>query len=206
MSKARLIYVYDPMCSWCWGYKNTWKKLEEKLAGLVKVDYRVGGLAPDSVEPMALSMQQFLQQTWQRIAVQTGAQFNFDFWHQCQPKRSTYPACRAMLVARLFNNERAMLETIQNGYYLNAKNPSEITTLADFATSIDIPKDEFIRLIKSEEIEQQLQSELNFVHQLPIQGFPSLVLEIDQQYFAIAIDYQSEKTTYQQILNYLNKS
>lgn len=205
MSDTQLIYVYDPMCSWCWGYKNTWQRLQEKLVDVVDIDYRVGGLAPDSNEPMALSMQQFLQQTWHRIAEQTGAQFNFDFWQQCQPKRSTYAACRAILVARSYNKEHEMLEAIQHGYYLNAQNPSELNTLAEFATLLAIPKDEFMRLIQSDEIEQQLQNELNFVRQLPIQGFPSLVLKVQQQYFSIAIDYQNVAPAYQQILNYLNK-
>ena len=203
MNNSKLIYVYDPMCSWCWGYKNTWQKLQEKLATIIDIEYRVGGLAPDSNETMPLPMQQFLQQTWQRIASQTGADFNFDFWQQCQPKRSTYPACRAVMVARQYDKEQAMLEAIQHGYYLNAKNPSQLSTLANIAESINIPQSDFIRLIQSDKVEQQLQNELNFVHQLPIQGFPSLVLEIEQQYFAIAIDYQNENTTYQQILSQL---
>lgn len=205
MTNNKLIYIYDPMCSWCWGYKNSWQKLQAELAGIVDIDYRVGGLAPDSNEPMPLPMQQFLQQTWQRIANQTGAHFNFDFWQQCQPKRSTYPACRAILAARHYNKEQAMLEAIQHGYYLQAENPSELSTLCKFAAAINIPENEFVKLIQSEKLEQQLQSELNYVHQLPIQGFPSLVLKIGQQHFAIAIDYLNADTSYQQILHYLNK-
>jgi len=205
MNSSKLVYVYDPMCSWCWGYKKTWQKLQTRLAGLIDIEYRVGGLAPDTSEPMPLSMQQFLQQTWQRIAHQTGADFNFDFWKHCQPKRTTYPACRAALVARRYDKEQAMLEAIQHGYYLNAQNPSEINCLIGFAVSINIPKDEFIHLLQSKEIEQQLQNELHYVHRLPVQGFPSLVLISGQQIFSIAVDYQNEKTTYHQVLNHLNK-
>ena len=29
-----------------------------------------------------------------------GVRFNFDFWTHCTPKRSTYPACRAVIAAR----------------------------------------------------------------------------------------------------------
>ena len=76
-----------------------------KTAGCVNTDklsieYKVGGLAPDSDEPMPLDMQQFLQQTWHRIEQQLGTKFNHDFWHTAQPRRSTYPACRAVLVAK----------------------------------------------------------------------------------------------------------
>ena len=37
---------------------------------------------------------------WQDVATTTGAEFNFDFWKLCKPRRSTYPACRAVLAAR----------------------------------------------------------------------------------------------------------
>lgn len=55
-----LYYVYDPMCSWCWGYAPTWHKLKAALEGSgVMVKYQLGGLAADSNEPMPLEMQDF---------------------------------------------------------------------------------------------------------------------------------------------------
>ncbi len=126
MSKAILYYVYDPMCSWCWGYHDTWEKLQALLktqfANKLEIQTLLGGLAPDTNEPMPGELQVFLQQTWSRIHEQLGTQFNFDFWTKCQPKRSTYPACRAVLVARQQGLEKAMDEAIQQAYYLQAKN------------------------------------------------------------------------------------
>ena len=79
-NNTQLIYVYDPMCSWCWGFKECWQKIQAALADELEIIYKVGGLAADSDQPMPEHMQLFLQQTWQRISVQTGAKFNFDFW------------------------------------------------------------------------------------------------------------------------------
>jgi len=40
----------------------------------------LGGLAPDSDQPMPEQMQRYLQQTWQRFQqVVPGTRFNFDF-------------------------------------------------------------------------------------------------------------------------------
>ena len=149
---AKLIYVYDPMCSWCWGYRESWLKLREALGDKLAIKYKVGGLAPDSDEPMPKAMQQFLQQTWQRIEQQLGAKFNHDFWLNTQPRRSTYPACRAVLVARQYNKELEMLYAIQKAYYLNAQNPSDISTLANLAEQIGLAKNTFITEIQSEKI------------------------------------------------------
>ena len=40
---AKLIYVYDPMCSWCWGYRESWLKLREALGDKLAIEYKVGG-------------------------------------------------------------------------------------------------------------------------------------------------------------------
>lgn len=115
--KPTLTYVYDPMCSWCWGYRPTWELLKGNLRGVVSIQYCLGGLAPDCDQVMQDDMQQVLQQTWRKISQQLGTQFNFDFWQHCQPKRSTYNACRAVIVARTQNLEQEMYLAIQQGYY-----------------------------------------------------------------------------------------
>ena len=63
-TKPILYYVYDPMCSWCWGYRPTWLTLQKNLESIVEVTSLVGGLAEDSDVPMPEQMKGFLQQTW----------------------------------------------------------------------------------------------------------------------------------------------
>ena len=203
-SSTQLIYVYDPMCSWCWGFKECWQKIYAELASELDIVYKVGGLAADSDQPMPENMQRFLQQTWQRIAAQTGARFNFDFWKNCQPRRSTYPACRAVIAARQFDKEQAMLQRIQQGYYLQAQNPSDLSTLVSFAQQLNLDSDVFLARMQSAELEQQLQQELAYVQQLPIQGFPSLVLRHQQQYHAIAVNYTDADDVINRIRAVLN--
>ncbi|MCQ8880260.1 DsbA family protein [Pseudoalteromonas shioyasakiensis] len=200
---ARLIYVYDPMCSWCWGYRETWLKLQVALGDKLAIDYKVGGLAPDSDEPMPIDMQQFLQQTWLRIEQQLGTPFNHEFWHTAKPRRSTYPACRAVIVARQHEKEQEMLYAIQKAYYLNAQNPSDISTLAILAEQIGVEKSTFIKEIESENIHSLLMAEINQARSLPIQGFPSLVIENKGNYHAIPVNYLDWESTYQQIVSHI---
>ena len=200
---AKLIYVYDPMCSWCWGFRETWLKLQAAIGDKLAIEYKVGGLAPDSDEPMRKEMQQFLQQTWQRIEQQLGTPFNHEFWHTAQPRRSTYPACRAVLVARQQNKEQEMLYAIQKAYYLDAQNPSDISTLASLAEQLGLEKNAFLKEIESEKINSLLMDEINQARSLPIQGFPSLVHENKGLYAAVPVNYQDWQSTYQQILSHI---
>ncbi|AZG74771.1 DsbA family protein [Shewanella livingstonensis] len=199
MPNATLYYVHDPMCSWCWGYRPTWDTLQAQLlqqfGQQLNIKYLVGGLAPDSELPMPQPMQQMLQQTWHKINQQLGTEFNHDFWQQCQPKRSTYPACRATIVARQYGLEQQMINAIQQAYYLNARNPSDVATLVAIATQLGIPADLFDEQLSAVQTEDQLIKEINLARQLPIQGFPSLVLMVDNNAYPIRLDYHQWQTS-----------
>ncbi|WP_068547410.1 DsbA family protein [Thalassotalea crassostreae] len=203
MNKPILYYVYDPMCSWCWGYNPTWHKLQQKLSPLVDIQYLVGGLAPDSDEPMADDMKAFLQHTWRRISAQLGTEFNFDFWRDCQPRRSTYPACRATLIARNHNLEQEMYLAIQQAYYLKAKNPSDLSTLTKIAKGLGLNEADFVKKMASESLNNQLRDEIRLARAMPINGFPSLVLAINGNKYPIVIDYLNWKVSYDDVIKRL---
>jgi len=140
---STLYYIHDPMCSWCWGYRPAWQRLKAGLPAQVRTENLLGGLAPDNEQPMAPEQQRAIQGHWRRIQEMLGTEFNFDFWANCQPRRDTYKACRAVVVAAAGGLEEEMIEAIQRGYYLRAMNPSEPETLAKLAGEIGLDVMEF---------------------------------------------------------------
>lgn len=173
-----LYYIYDPMCSWCWGFKPVWDRVKAALSERLAIVYVLGGLAPETDVPMPQAMRVHLQQTWHRISQVCGVPFNFDFWMQNTPRRSTYPACKAALVAREYGKELAMYERIQRFYYLEAGNPSLYENLYDLAEELGIPRQAFMDRIHSVELDRLFREELMFAEQLGAQGYPSLVLRV----------------------------
>ncbi len=195
-----LYYVHDPMCSWCWGFKPTWTEIKTKLPEQVELKYLLGGLAPDSNEPMPETMQSDIAGYWRRIQQHIpGTEFNFDFWDKCEPRRSTYPACRAVIAARQQNPdlELEMIEKIQYAYYMDAKNPSDDSTLISLATDLGLDKDQFEKDLNALETQQQLESEMMLGRQIGAQGFPSMILVKDQQAQYLPLDYNSAEKTLQ---------
>ena len=178
--KAVLYYLYDPMCSWCWGFKPVWDEVKARLQNEVSIIYVVGGLAPETQVPMDAEMQTYLQQTWRKVTENTGVTFNHDFWTLNTPKRSTYPACKAALVARQYGLELEMYEAIQRLYYQQAGNPSEYENLYRLAEGLGLERLQFIEQIHSNEITALLQHEIMLAEQLGAQGLPSLVLVRDE--------------------------
>ena len=198
-----LFYVHDPMCSWCWGFKPVLEELLHNLPQTVTVKRVLGGLAPDSDAPMPEAMQQMLQQTWQRIQASIpGTEFNYDFWTENQPKRSTWPSCRAVLAAARQNPEleSPMISAIQEAYYLQARNPSETSTLVALADEIGCDTAQFAGYLHSDAARAELDKHRRTAHQLGAQGFPGLIFANERnEACPIAVDYHDAASMIEQI-------
>ncbi len=198
MASTTLYHCFDPMCSFCWAFRPSWDQFKQQLPKAiqqpVEIVNLVGGLAPDSDDPMPEAMQRKLQGIWRHIAHSiAGTPFNFDFWEQCQPRRSTYPTCRAILACRELAPEKEddLLFGIQSAYYLCAKNPSNLDTLIEVASHMGIEANDFADQISGDDIEIKLQLELQFARSLGMNSFPSLVLKNNDSYWNIPIDYHN---------------
>jgi putative protein-disulfide isomerase len=196
-----LYHVHDPMCSWCYAFKPTLDELRKNLDTNIKIQHVVGGLAKHSDEIMPEDMQDKIQNIWFEIEKTVGTKFNHDFWNKCLPRRSTYLACQATMLARYDNKEDEMIEAIQKAYYQNAQNPSDASTLIKLAKQIGMDEKKFEEDLKSEKIENDLQNELNFRRSIHVRAFPSLVLKYKKELYPINIKFNDYKSMLDQINN-----
>jgi putative protein-disulfide isomerase len=232
-NQAKLFYIHDPMCAWCWGFRPSWQQLKDFLKEKypqLRIEYVAGGLAPDTDQPMPIETQRMIQDHWYRIKDLLGTEFNFDFWLNNEPRRSTYNACRAVIAAYQIGQkiplddttsqhsnfseklQDEMMLAIQRGYYQRALNPSDLPILMLLfdevmqALSLDMTwVSEFQKMMTSAELHQQLIQQVGLARQLTTQGFPSLVLLSDQaQYHSITVDYQNWQSMADQVQAHLN--
>ena len=176
--------------------------LQRDLPRAVEVAYLVGGLAPDTLEPMPVSTRQMVQQAWRRIEQTVpGVHFNWAFWLQNTPMRSTYPACRAVLAAKKLraDAELEMIRAIQAAYYQQAKNPSLLETLQACAQAVGLSAYAFSEAIASLEIEQQLQRDMQRARSMGAYSYPSLRLAYKDSVLPIAIDYCEHRNMLREI-------
>jgi putative protein-disulfide isomerase len=174
-----LYYVADPMCSWCWGFQPILTQVKAALPNEVPLVYVMGGLARDSDEPMPDEIQSYVKGAWRQVTAETGVSFNWDFWEVCQPRRSTYPSCRAFYAAKAQREEAGVLmfEAVQRAYYQEARNPSDIETLIAVAGEFGLDVNRFEADLKSDTIEKEMQDGFNVRRSLNANEFPSLVMQ-----------------------------
>ena len=194
------------MCSWCWAYRPSMLLLRKKLPDEIQWQNVLGGLAPDSDQPMPEQTRLMVRNHWRKIESTLGTKFNFDFWTKNQPRRDTYKACRAVIAASRQHAEESMIESIQNAYYLRALNPSDPLILASLADELGLDQGLFMKDFGSAKTETELARQLLLRDRLGVRSFPSLVLEHQSAITRIRHDYQDYRTSLAEIQSRLSQS
>ena len=193
------------MCSWCYGFAAALEQLQQGLPDGVILARLLGGLAPDTDEPMSMEMRASIRSNWKCIEQPvSGVVFNYDFWKHCMPRRSTYPACRAVIAAREQGEplDMAMTKAIQQAYYQQARNPSDDMTLIELADELGLDTARFIRSLNSAQTRQRLQHEIMLASEMGVASYPSLRLQSgDRDYRKIEIDYQQAEPMLEAVRN-----
>ncbi len=208
LMKPTLYYTHDPMCSWCWGFEPMRRQLFDRLPHNLHVTRLLGGLAADTDQPMAEEMRAYIQHAWHEIEQKVaGKHFNFDFWRACQPRRATWPACRAVIAARRQGEEydEKMTTAIQTAYYTQARNPSDDATLIELADELGLNLTDFTVALNSDETQRELLSEMELTTELAALSFPSLLLKMESSVRTIPINYTQSDNMHHLITRILDE-
>nr|WP_059391600.1 DsbA family protein [Pseudomonas toyotomiensis] len=189
---SRLLYVMDPMCSWCWGFAPVVEALAEQAAAAdVPLQILVGGLRRDQVAIDAAARVRYLGY-WQAVNASTGQLFDFERGLPEGMVYDTEPACRALVTARNLDAQSAwtLLKLIQQAFYTEGADVTQASVLVQLAEQAGIPRIEFAEAFDSQAMEDATAADFTWVQDLGIAGFPTLLAERDSQLALLTNGYQ----------------
>jgi putative protein-disulfide isomerase len=189
---SRLLYVMDPMCSWCWGFAPVAEALAEQAAAAgVPLQLVVGGLRRDQVAIDAAARVRYLGY-WQAVNASTGQLFDFERGLPEGLVYDTEPACRALVTARSLDAASAwpLLKLIQQAFYTEGVDVTQAGVLVQLAERAGIPRIEFAEAFDSQAMVDATAADFSWVQDLGIAGFPTLLAERDGQLALLTNGYQ----------------
>lgn len=189
---SRLLYVMDPMCSWCWGFAPVVEALAEQAAAAgVSLQIVVGGLRRDQVAIDAAARVRYLGY-WQAVNASTGQLFDFERGLPEGLVYDTEPACRALVTARLLDAASAwtLLKLVQQAFYTEGADVTQASVLVQLAEQAGIPRIEFAEAFDSQAMQEATAADFTWVQDLGIAGFPTLLAERDGQLALLTNGYQ----------------
>jgi putative protein-disulfide isomerase len=188
-----LIYVGDPMCSWCYGFAPSKRKLEEQCAGRAVTTLVVGGLHTDWTEPQDAERKKFLDEHWREIGERSGQPFKFDILERDDFVYNTEAACRAAVTAREMEGNAAALNFfthLQSAFYAENQDVTEDAVLIELATNFGLDSAEFSKLFSSDDMKQKTQMDFQFAQRMGVTGFPTVVVNDKNGFAYLTVGYQ----------------
>ncbi len=189
-----LVYIADPMCSWCWGFAPVIDELIEEFAGQLSLRMVAGGLRSYTKEAMDDVMRDEILHHWQSVHEMTGQPFTFDGAFPAGFVYDTEPACRAVVTARELAGDRValqLLRSLHEGFYVKRRDVTESDVLREIAASIaGLDADAFAGQLDTDAARDRTLDDFRFSHSLGVRGFPTVVLEHDDRYGLLSSGYQ----------------
>ncbi|WP_295470727.1 DsbA family protein [uncultured Pseudomonas sp.] len=189
---ARLVYVMDPMCSWCWGFAPVAEALARQAADSgLPVHLVAGGLRANDTA-LDASTRRYVLDHWQAVAQATGQPFRFEGALPDGFVYDTTPACRALVTARQLDALAAwrLLGLIQEAFYVQGEDVTQAALLASLAEQAGLDRQRFAESFDSAELKAATAADFAWVQGLGIAGFPTLLAERNGQLALLTNGYQ----------------
>lgn len=186
---AEIIYIGDPMCSWCWGISPQLNQLERQ-ARMKGIPYRivVGGLRPGGGDPWNQEFKNFLKHHWEEVTARSGQPFGFDLFELETFNYDTEPSCRAVVAARTLNPEieGRFFELTQHFFYVQNEDPTQLEFYKPICQQLKLDFEQFSVLFQSPAIKEVTRAEFQLNRQWGIRGYPTVVLRQGDKLHVIA--------------------
>lgn len=189
---TRLIYVMDPMCSWCWGFAPVVQSLiaQAQAQGVV-TDLVVGGLRQERTAMDQAGRERTLSY-WRAVNEASGQPFNLEAGLPDGLVYDTEPACRALVAARSLDRQLVwpLAGLIQRAFYVEGRNVTLPSELADIAEAAGVPRIEFSDRFDSQVVRDATTADFDWAQNLGIAGFPTLLAEHNARLALVTNGYQ----------------
>ncbi len=197
---TQLLYIADPMCSWCYGFGP---ELDALLAQMpdAKMDIIVGGLRAYNTEVMDEEKKATILGHWQHVAEASGLPFSDTGMSQDGFIYDTEPACRAVVATRILADELAprarlaVFRAIQHAFYAEGRDVTRAEVLSEVCVSAlnqasgGYDVESFQETLTAYPTAAETREDFEQTQRWGIRGFPALLLVHEGALHMIASGY-----------------
>lgn len=194
-----MIYVADPMCSWCYGFGKTMDALlaSPGVAAPLQLALVMGGLRPYTSESLAPGRAQEIAGHWQHVHAATGLPFDTGPASAMQQPGFVYdtePASRATVAVRAHWPQHTWryFKAVQQAFYAGGRDVTRRDTLAAIAEETGLPRGNFETAFEAEDTRLATRLDFSQAQHWGIRGFPALLAEIGGELHLVAHGYLPE--------------
>jgi putative protein-disulfide isomerase len=172
-----MIYIADPMCSWCYGFQPVISALAERFEAELPLRLMMGGLRAGNREAMGAADKDYVREAWTRVGAATGQPFDMSFFSRAGFTYDTEPACRAVVTVRRMQPRLALpfMARIQQAFYAENRDMTAPEEIAGVAEEAGLAQEDFALAFAAPETRNETLRDFLTAQELGIRGFPTLI-------------------------------
>ena len=176
---AEIIFVGDPMCSWCYGFAPELSKLRNTLEA-VPFTMLMGGLRDGDLFDDT-KLQKHLGY-WDAVARETDLPFDATALSQPGFNYTTEPACRAVVSMKQIDSSKVypLYSALQQAFYAEGRDITRVEVIEDVVSSLDVDLTVFRTMFESAVGVKATVTEKQRAQTYGVSSFPTLII-IDKQ-------------------------
>lgn len=208
MDKVKIIYVFDPMCGWCFGFGNVMKTFAANHKDSFDFDIISGGMVVGEREGPVGDFADYILSAYHRVEEYSGAKFGQPYLDQLKTKSiwssSVKPAI-AIETFKTFHPEHAIAfaHAVQSAYFVDGKDLRDEQVYKTLIAPYHINENEFISKLNSDTLYQTTLTGFQTSSNLGVTGFPAVIMVHKGKYYAVARGYTNIETLTQNIQSVL---
>jgi putative protein-disulfide isomerase len=177
----KLLYVGDPMCSWCYGFGKEMTALMTLHPGL-ELEIIVGGVRAGATDLLDQAGKEFRLGHWERVEAQSGLPFNrAALMARENFVYDTEPVCRAVVTARKLAPAAdllAVFRALQQAFYVEGLDTTDGRVLsAVVATQLQLDVGAVLGMWHHADTIAQTRADFSRARALGVRSFPALLLD-----------------------------
>lgn len=193
----KLIYIYDALCGWCYGFSPVVQRLHEQYADRLEFEVLSGGMIMGLRAGPIGEVAAYIEKAYPTVEEATGIRFGEDFIKNIlRPGTAIFSSEMpgiALTVFRKHQPQRVVqfAHALQNALYFNGIELSILENYLPLAEQFGLSGTDFLLEMQSEENRYETQMEFQTVANWGINGYPTVLLKPahERQYYMIARGY-----------------
>jgi putative protein-disulfide isomerase len=204
----KLIYVADPMCSWCYGFGKEMTELKAMHPDL-QLEIVVGGLRAGGTELLTNEGKQFRLMHWARVEAASGLPFNREAFIALENfVYDTEPVCRAVVTARRLQpgaDVLAVFRALQNAFYAEGRNTTDGKVLSEVGSAalrkqgFEVSEEAFFAEFSDAATVADARNDFVKARRLGVNSFPALLLDTGKEIVEVSPGYAHAQQVDQQL-------
>ncbi|MTW10717.1 DsbA family protein [Pseudoduganella eburnea] len=204
----KLIYVGDPMCSWCYGFGKEMTALKAMHPDL-QIEIVLGGLRAGGTELLTNEGKQFRLMHWARVEAASGLPFNREAFMKLENfVYDTEPVCRAVVTARRLHPNAdvlAVFRALQHAFYAEGRNTTDGRILSEVGAEelrrqgFEVSNDAYFAEFSKQATIDEAHRDFSKARKLGVSSFPALLLDTGKEIVEVSPGYAHAEQLDQQL-------